>query len=215
MPPEGQEHRDATAAVETSTVGEAFVSRIWVVILTVVFLLAALVTLVHLWVLWPTALTVVQEGGDGQPATRRVSYFGLTHAELSTEILFFAVVALSGALGGLIHALRSLGRYVGTRTLRWSWAPFYLLLPLIGALGGTVFYVILRAGLFSPSSSIDQASPFGFSAVAALVGLFSEQAMEKLRDVAANIFTRTTPLTDHFEATTEPAGRDRGKGAGT
>ena len=51
MPPEGQEHRDATAAVETSTVGEAFVSRIWVVILTVVFLLAALVTLVHLWVL--------------------------------------------------------------------------------------------------------------------------------------------------------------------
>ena len=78
-----------------------------------------------------------------------------------------------------------------------------------------MFYVILRAGLFSPSSSIDQASPFGFSAVAALVGLFSEQAMEKLRDVAANIFTRTTPLTDHFEATTEPAGRDRGKGAGT
>jgi hypothetical protein len=60
--------------------------------------------------------------------------------------------------------------------------------------------VILRAGLFSPSTEVDQASPFGFAAVAALVGLFSEQAMEKLRDLAGQVFTPARSLTDRFDA---------------
>jgi hypothetical protein len=51
-----------------------------------------------------------------------------------------------------------------------------------------VFYVVLRAGLFSPSTSVSEVSPYGFCAVSVLVGLFSEQAMEKLRQVAANVF---------------------------
>jgi hypothetical protein len=73
------------------------------------------------------------------------------------------------------------------------------MLPVVGALGGTVFYLVLRAGLFSPSESADQASPFGFAAVAVLAGLFSEQAMNKLRDVAENVFTKSAPGADHFE----------------
>jgi len=67
-------------------------------------------------------------------------------------------------------------------------------------LGGTLFYVILRAGLFSPSTEVDQANPFGFAAVAALVARFSEQVMEKLRDLASQVFTPAKSSTDHFEA---------------
>jgi hypothetical protein len=113
------------------------------------------------------------------------------------------VVALSGALGGVVHTLRSLAIYVGNRRLRWSWMAYYLLLPLIGALGGTLFYVVLRAGLFSPSTEVSQASPFGFAAVAGLVGLFSQQALEKLRQLAQQVFTEVQPADDHF-APTEP-----------
>ena len=119
--------------------------------------------------------------------------------DVSREKLFFIVVALGGALGGFIHTLRSLSWYIGNRQLRWSWLPFNLMLPVVGALGGTVFYVVLRAGLFSSSSNVDAASPFGFTAVALLAGLFSEQAMEKLRLLASELFAQQPQGEDHVE----------------
>ena len=102
-------------------------------------------------------------------------------------------------LGGLIHGVRSITWYVGNRNLRRSWLLFNLMLPIVGALGGTVFYVVLRAGLFSPSTSAAQASPFGFAAVAMLVGLFSEQALEKLRQLAAQMFAESPTGADHVD----------------
>jgi hypothetical protein len=135
---------------------------------------------------------------------QRVGYF-LWTIHLSRESLFFVVVALAGMLGGSIHSIRSLTWYIGNRDLYYSWAPFILILPIVGALGGTVFYLVLRAGLFSPSTSADQASPFGFAAVAALVGLFSEQALEKLRQVATNVFTERPTGRDHINPTPPPS----------
>ena len=144
---------------------------------------------------WPAAGPAGQTpAAAGQPVT----WFGW-HVSPSRESLFFLVVALSGALGGLIHTIRSLTWYVGNRDFRWSWVPFNLMLPVVGALGGTVFYVVLRAGLFSPSTTANNASPFGFSAVAVLVGLFSEQAMEKLRQVASNFFADRPAGQDHVD----------------
>jgi hypothetical protein len=187
---------------DRSDVGAKFVGRGPLIALVVLLWAAAVLTLAQLLIFWPTALEAPSGAAQGAelPARKVVSYLGLTSFTLSTEVLFFLIVALAGALGGLIHAVRSLTTYVGTRTLRWSWVPYYMLLPLIGALGGTLFYVILRAGLFSPSTEVDQASPFGFAAVAGLVGLFSQQAMEKLRDLAGQIFTPAAPSTDHFES---------------
>jgi len=90
--------------------------------------------------------------------------------------------------------------YVGTRSLRWSWIPFNLLLPVVGALGGTVFYLVFRGGLFSSSTQATAANPYGFAAVAALVGLFSEQAMEKLKQIAQEMFAEAPKFEpDHFE----------------
>jgi hypothetical protein len=171
--------------------------------LIVTMVIGAVALVVVLCVFWPTALeapaAVSGSAAKGLPPRKEVHLLGMAEFTLSTEILFFIVVATAGALGGFIHGLRSVAKYAGNRQLRWSWVPFYLLLPLIGALGGIVFYVVLRAGLFSPSTSIDQASPFGFAAVAALVGLFSEQAMEKLRQIAGNVFTEAEPQSDHLE----------------
>jgi len=139
---------------------------------------------------WPQAT----KPGQSQP----VSWLWWD-GRVERETLFFAVVALGGMLGGLVHTFRSLSWYVGNRNLLWSWVPFNLMLPVVGALGGTIFYVVLRAGLFSPSGSADEASPFGFTAVAMLVGLFSEEAMEKLRQIAANVFAERPAGEDHVD----------------
>jgi hypothetical protein len=167
--------------VEPSCVGDGFVGSKALRLFLAALLLGALFALVHLWIFWPTSLETTGGGASPgeQPAEKVVEYLGIAGFELSTEVLFFIVVSLAGALGGLIHATRSLAIYAGARTVRWSWIAYYLFLPLIGALGGTLFYVVLRVGLFSPSTEVDQASPFGFAAVAALLGLFfSERARE-------------------------------------
>jgi hypothetical protein len=159
--------------------------------LCVVVSIVGVILLYTLWAFWPDT------GVAGKAVSvSHVTWFG-RHMSLRREADFFLVVGLAGTLGGLIHTIRSLSWYVGNRRLRWSWVPWLLMLPVTGALGGTVFYLVLRAGLFSPSTSVDTASPFGFAAVAVLVGLFSEQALEKLRDVAGNIFAASPVGTDH------------------
>jgi hypothetical protein len=184
------------AAAPESAIGASHVSRAGVVLFTVLLPTLAVLFLYHLVAFWPPATT-------GASADKTVDYFGIWEVEVSRETILFVVVAFSGALGGLIHSLRSLVTYVGHRRLLWSWVPYYLTLPVIGALGGTVFYIVFRAGLFSPSTSADEASPFGFAAVALLVGLFSQQALEKLRELASNLFTAVPPGDDHFEEVDE------------
>jgi tryptophan-rich sensory protein len=181
------------SAIQQEGPGAGFVPRSVVVLLPIVTTALAVLILYSLWAFWP------KTGAGGKlrdPQT--VNYFGWTH-KISLEILLFLVVALAGALGGLIHTIRSASWYVGNRRLRWSWLPFNLMLPVIGALAGTVFYLVLRAGLFSPSSSVTTVSPFGFTAVAVLAGLFSEQAMEKLKDVATQLFAERPVGEDHVE----------------
>jgi len=173
--------------------------------------LLAVLVLYSLWVFWPHGTGAGGGAATGnQPPGQQITYFGWKQS-VSRETLFFVIVALAGVLGGLIHVIRSLSWYVGNRDFRWSWVPFNLLLPVVGALCGTVFYLVLRAGLFSPSTSVDQASPFGFAAVAVLVGLFSEQALEKLRQVASNLFAERPEGEDHVPA----SGDTRGSGGET
>ncbi len=66
----------------------------------------------------------------------------------------------------------------------------YLLLPFTGATLSLVFYLVIRGGFFSPQSSFEQTSPFGFAAFAALIGMFSPQAVLKLREVAETLLSK-------------------------
>jgi hypothetical protein len=150
--------------------GAGYVPRGALIVFASVAVLSGVVGLYSLWSFWP-------EVGPGEESTgsQEVTWFGW-NLSLNRELLFFLAVALAGTLGGLIHTIRSFAWYVGNRSLKWSWVPFNLLLPVVGALAGTVFYLVLRTGLFSPSTSVDNASPFGFAAIAVLAGLFSQQA---------------------------------------
>jgi len=174
--------------------GNAYVPYFVIVLLFVLSGALAVLVLYSLVTWWPEGTAA----GQVKRKPQSVAWLWWD-GKVQRETLFFVVVALGGMLGGLVHTFRSLSWYVGNRNLLWSWVPFNLMLPVVGALGGTIFYVVLRAGLFSPSGSADEASPFGFTAVAMLVGLFSEEAMEKLRQIAANVFADRPAGEDHVE----------------
>jgi len=117
---------------------------------------------------------------------------GEANNRTATDFDLLWIVAVAGALGSTIHALRSYFWYVGHGELKWRWLLMYVLLPFVGASLGLVFYLVIRGGFFSPSAagSGQEANPYGFAAVAALVGLFSGPAVEKLKDIADTIFTK-------------------------
>jgi hypothetical protein len=191
-----------------SSVGEAWVPRWAIVVLLVFVMLTAALLLYCTWAFWPTGSTGSGAAGGATDESRRVALFG-THVTLSLDVVLFVIVAATGALGGLLHTVRSLSWYLGNRSLRWSWVPFYMMLPLVGASGATVFYLVFRAGLFSPSTTTTQVNPFGFAAIAALVGLFSEQAMEKLRDVFGSLLAPARAGDDTVHPTTAADGGER------
>jgi hypothetical protein len=175
--------------------GESYVG-IWIVVLLGVVIGLAALSLYGIWVFWPTEQAV---GNSGPPLRKTVHFFGYDRV-LSRESLFFVMVAFAGALGGMVHSLRSLAVYVGSRELRWSWIPFYFLKPVLGAALATVLYFVLRAGLFSSSASTAQTSPYGFAAIASFAGLFTDQAVEKLKKVAEELFEKLPPLKDSVAA---------------
>ena len=132
----------------------------------------------------PTTLAVVS--APNEP----VQLFGWT-LQLEREARLFLVVALAGALGGLVYALRSLAWYAGNRNLKYSWLLTYPLQPVVGAALATITYVVARGGLIvvTTQTSSDTVNPFGFAAIGALVGLFSSQAAEWLKRIFEQVFT--------------------------
>jgi hypothetical protein len=110
------------------------------------------------------------------------------------------LVLLCGLLGGIIYSLRSLAAYVGSRKFIASWIPFYIVMPVIGSLLAVVFYLVLRGGLFSSATSVSDTSPFGFAAIAALVGMFTQQAAEKLKDIFSTVLTSATKGKDPLDS---------------
>jgi hypothetical protein len=86
---------------------------------------------------------------------------------------------------------RSAYWYVGNRNLVLSWVPKYLLLPFCGAILAVLFYFVVRGGFFSPRANSMHTSQYGFCALACMVGLFSEQAVLKLKQIAETVFMTT------------------------
>lgn len=72
-----------------------------------------------------------------------------------------------------------------------AYVPWYVARPLIGVLLGIVFYFVIKGGLLATvgSQAADEIDVYGLGAFAALVGLFSKRAVEKLREVFETLFS--------------------------
>ena len=145
------------------------------------YLLAiALGALYIVFCLWPT---ITDSAGD---TARSLLWCGRLSGEQPMILLIFA----AGALGASIHALRSFFWYVGQRNLRANWIAMYLFLPIIGGALAVVFFIVFRGGLLSSEIALSQLNPVGFAALGVIVGMFSQQAILKLKDVANTLFTK-------------------------
>ena len=201
-----------TATRPRTAIGAGPVGVAGILILGLLLAGASLLALYSLWRFWPAA----PSAAGISPATARFSYFGW-HLSLPGYQQFFVIAAIAGALGGLLHSLRSLSSYVGERYLFRSWLLYYALLPVVGAILATLVYVLLRAGLLPGETASSQPNPYGIAAIAGLVGLFSGQAAEKLEAVFDLIFTKTGDVFESVRSLPEIAlpaitGLDPGQG---
>jgi hypothetical protein len=114
------------------------------------------------------------------------------------------MVILLGGLGGTLHLLGSLVKYVGNRQFKRSWVLYYVSLPLNGAILAPIIYMLLRVGILSPTnaasggSSIANLNLIAIDAFATLTGLFSKVASDKLGEVFKNLFRSDATARDQI-----------------
>jgi hypothetical protein len=105
------------------------------------------------------------------------------------------VTALAGGTGSMIATVLAYLKHASERRdFRLSYVPWYLARPLLGVLLAAVFYFLLKGGLLvlgEANTSADM-NLFGLAGLSSLVGMFSKNAVEKLRDVFATLFASQT-----------------------
>jgi hypothetical protein len=138
--------------------------------------------------LWPR-MSPDTSGNIPQSTINLFSY----DLSVSTEIRFILLVMTVGALGSYIQAATSFADYVGNRRIYTSWVWWYILRPFVGSSLALIFYFAIRGGLLSAGAEAKDISPFGIAAAAGLVGMFSKQATDKLRELFDNLFRTEKP----------------------
>jgi len=123
--------------------------------------------------------------------------------EITLELRLILLVLFTGALSASVSGLKSFVDYTGEKKFEPSWYSFYYAQPFIGSALGFIFYLVTRAGfLAGTNADVKSVNPFGFVAVAALVGMFSDAAFRKLNEIFDTLFkveakdTRSGKLSD-------------------
>jgi hypothetical protein len=151
---------------------------VFVLFLFLVVIMAMLVaTLIQMWP--PTVASASQLTANSSVNTQWLWW----NVTLTSDAQLFVVVSAAGALGSEVHALRSLFRYVGNDRFMYRWGLMYCTLPFTGAALALITYLLLRGGLTSSNVGSGAVNPYGVTAIGALVGLFSDQAVEKFKQV--------------------------------
>jgi hypothetical protein len=121
--------------------------------------------------------------------------------EITLELRLILLILFTGALSASVSGLKSFVDYTGDKKFDPSWYWFYYAQPFIGLGLAFVFYLVTRAGfLAGTNADVKAVNPFGFVAVAALVGMFSDAAFRKLNEIFDTLFqakdTRSGKLSD-------------------
>jgi hypothetical protein len=170
-----------------------------------------LFTFTQLVALWPAVLNAMPD--VAQPASGPADavitapdaitsslLLGAWHPTLNPEVAILVMVVTCGLLGALVGTGRKFQRWAHLDQLtdrdKWS----YALLPLQGAMLAAVVYFTFRGG-FLGTGSTTPLNPYGIAAIAAIVGLFTDHAMHKLRQIMDTVFGQPTQPAVEGEAT--------------
>ena len=179
----------STSPTTAEAPGAKYVGVIGIWFLGAYVVILIIVALCSLVILWPTPIPAGSQN-EGEPSPIQILFWTFS---IYYEVRLLLIVTFAGALGTLVHGVRSLYWYIGNRELVRSWIAMYLLQPLAAAGLAVVFYLVIRGGFFSPQAGFKQTSPFGFAAMGALVGMFSDQAVLKLKQIAETVFQKPQP----------------------
>ncbi len=157
------------------------------VLLCIYFVLLVPTTLYFLIATWPVSSTGIDPG--------QVEYFhGWLTISLCLETRVLLLVILSGILGAFIHFGTSYIFFAGRNELLKNFTVWYILRPLIGAALAVITYFVFRGVLFSADTDLSNINLYGMLAIAGLVGMFSKQAIEKLRQVFDDLFMKVKDI---------------------
>ena len=144
-----------------------------------------------LYEIWPAVVHATAATPTRQPI---YLFHGRLVFRPQAESVLILLVILAGALGAYVHAATSFAKYVGLRRFARSWYWWYLVRLPIGSALALILYFALLGGLLSAD---------GVAALAALAGLFSKQAVDKLAEVFDTFF-RTPPDDSDSDALEAP-----------
>jgi hypothetical protein len=196
---EGKMANPNGAATVTDTLGTSMSrSKVWLlgIYLTITFL----IQVVFLIGFWPGAGSVAGLELDLCRFVKPPCTIDIVTAEGRVIV----VVLLAGGIGAMVHAVRSFGAHLGAQKLTNGWGWWYFLRPLEGAVVALAFYFVLGGGLVQSTSSPAD-SIYGIAGVAVLVGMFSHEAVTKLKEVAETFFSKASSVaTDGTTASTLP-----------
>jgi hypothetical protein len=104
------------------------------------------------------------------------------------------IVLLAGGIGAMVHAVRSFSAHVGSHSLAAGWGWWYFLRPLECAVVALAFYLVLGGGLVQAgsASTAGTASVYAMAGLSVLVGMFSHEAVTKLKEVAETFFSKAS-----------------------
>ncbi len=107
---------------------------------------------------------------------------------LGPETLVMLVIVVVGGVGACVFSLWAIARHVEQKNFCFRWFPWYMLRPFTGAGLALLFYFLVRGGLLTIGASLQNLNLIVVAGIAALVGMFSEQALHKLHSLASSIF---------------------------
>lgn len=153
-------------------------------------------------------------GGPPRPAGAYLTLLPKSPAKACLEdgtpstMSLIALIALAGALGGLIHGASSFAIFAGNRQFKSSWTWWYVLRPVLGAAVAQIVYLVIRSGMGTAGTTLSGADCLKTPGFAGLIGMFAEPAMLKLKDIFNTIFTpREDPRKDALTPEKSPGER--------
>jgi hypothetical protein len=102
---------------------------------------------------------------------------------ISINTLLLFLVAAAGFLGNMLHLATSFTTFVGSNKFKRNWILWYCVKPFTASGLAVVLYFSFRAGFLNSSDDASNLNLFGIVTLAALAGLFTDSATQKLKEV--------------------------------
>jgi len=108
---------------------------------------------------------------------------------------YIILSGLAGTIGGLLHSLKWFYKSIARGFWEWDRIWWRFMNPIVSGILGLSIYTVFRAGSFvassSPAFSVEKENYYAYG-VGFLTGLFADNAMNKLREVAHTLFGKAT-----------------------